>query len=322
MENISSVPVKDNSVYHGDKSSKMSKFLDNERHTNVRFVNGAFYISDNNKPTRVSGLLPLLKRLFWPNYNYMTSSRTTSNHASNNGTLSVPQTINIKRPLLRKQKGPQPAKKKKPATWNDFCKVSPGGTLRKIGKERGKIVHEQLCDYARLPQDKFLLKYDFIDSYTLKIMLALQIWKLVPVFGELNIYNENIGFGTAIDLLCIDATTGNIVIVEVKTGYDKTFLQADCKLGGPLSVLKTGSPRTRAFIQLLFMELTLIYKYNLSPNNVSSILIQAQDDGVSCHFIPGDIRNLQTEIYKYACENKRVKKKKIPPNSSLKRKYV
>jgi hypothetical protein len=74
--------------------------------------------------------------------------------------------------------------------------------------------------------------------------------RLIPLFSEYTVCDLVLGYATTIDLILFDTATQRVLVVELKTGYDRVFEQPSGEVRAPLDLLfKNASPLNRALAQ-------------------------------------------------------------------------
>ncbi len=320
----SSLTKKASTAKHGDTlviSADAKKLLQHARNTEVRWSpNDACFIikGSNGKSQRKAGLSVMLRRTFWPDYDYRRVTELIRTDAAARKNLhrqahSRARTSNRER---RSAAG---------LPWEDVPILTVTGRGHKRRFERGTAVHEELCYYAREGLERFLKKYPQPEIYTLRGILALREFGLVPIYGELPIYDETVGYATAVDMLCVDQKAdqaknlGCLVLCEIKTGYEmSTFDKGHKGMLGAARFL-TNSRLNQARIQAYFAEMTLKQRYRIT--NCVSAVILIHDQGVTGYIITDDIIAQGAHMYRYAAaaETARLRKMKTTKNRPRRR---
>ena len=258
------------------------------------------------KAVRKAGLSVMLKRTFWSDYDYRKIQKATQQQMNTSASKNLYQ-----QSQLRAKKNPH-RRSAAGLIWEDIPTQAVTGRGHKRRFERGSAVHEEICYYAREGLESFLLRYPEPEIYTLRIILALKDYGFTPIYAELPIYDDVIGYATAVDLLCVDqkaSTTrdlGRLVICEVKTANDlHTFEQGHKAMLGAAGFMNNSS-LNQARLQAYFAEMTLRKCYNIS--DCISVVLLVHDQGVAGFVIPDDIIIHGSRMYNYAAaaETKRL----------------
>jgi len=215
----------------------------------------------------VPGLLPSLKEVFWPEYEY------------------------TKPKFQKKEKGRGKKKEK------------GGGLKRDVygGLVRGSIVHNQLRLYAnRASVEEFEDQYCAIHEYTEKAISALKIWKLVPITGEYALFNQfPLNVATAADMICMNEA-GELVVIEWKTGMDNYFKRGSNQMHGPMKGIYNNCPLNQAYVQLFFTKTLL--ESELSVKIKHAFVVQINSDGITRYPLPSTISQKKNQLISYFCQ--------------------
>ena len=160
----------------------------------------------------------------------------------------------------RKAKYYKPSAQKK----ENVCGVS--------GAEHGKRVHQQIDYYfKRLKENKNLTieecfpneTYDKCAKNILSV-LSIKGWSIVAT--EFPISDDACRVATAIDILAYDSQKGNLLLLEVKTGYESEEYgvhQNDKGFPSPFHKI-ANCPRNRHMLQLMGMKELLQKQYQVT----------------------------------------------------------
>ena len=258
-----------------------SKFVTHRRNRNVAFyTTGECFIFKHasGKVKTIRGLTALMARQFYP-----------------------PTAQQMGKPKNRPVAQKRPPRGTPPvgigSTWDDNVRLLLRDT-RKRGKTLGTLVHQELSDYANMSDADWIRKYPRPNMYTIKAIRALSVWRLEPLAGEWPIYDEDIPYATAIDMVCANSR-GQVVLIEFKTGYEGTFVQpsyAGARLRTPLGRLKGGDcPRNKAMLQISLARTTLVKKYGL--RNPLPLVVRVHKVGVTHHWVDSFFIHRQDVIY-------------------------
>ena len=222
-------------------------------------------MDENSKEIYVKGLLPVLSKFFWPDYEFI--------------------------PSAYKKKGNK-----------------TGISNRFEGLYRGDIVHKQLELYVNKGGIKSIhLLFNSIHPFTKKAIIALNLWKWVPIVSEFTIYDENLNLATRVDLLCLDESK-DIVLVEWKCGMDNYVNRGNKPMKGPLKESYSNSPSNQAYLQLLFTKLIIEYTYDVRIKK--SYIVRIFADGIEPYFLPKLLSGKANIVYQYLIDSLNFEKKK------------
>lgn len=173
------------------------------------------------------------------------------------------------------------------------------------GPAHGNVVHDQLRQFvaalgaARFKKPSVLLAElddalpGGLDVCTRRVVNCVYKMGWIPVASEFPVYNIDMRLLTPVDLVCVCARTGVLVVLEVKTGYERACWSSMCtdvRLGGPLHRI-SNSPQQRAHLQLLLIRLAIEKSYALRPPDVSYYVL---------HVCPGAARTVVEEQVNWA----------------------
>lgn len=286
VSNVSSILPR---RYQSGKYTKdVMKFIGHKRNQNVTFYESGECFIFKNKDGRIKtirGITSLMARQFYP---------ATAEQ--------VGKPKNKPRKNNKKKNGNKKSKHMEVegigSTWDENVHLLMRDTRRR-GKTLGKQVHQELSDYANMSDSEWTKKYPRPNMYSVKAIRALATWKLEPVSGEWAIYDEDIPYATAIDMVCVNSR-GQLVIVEFKTGYEGTFelpSYVGARLRNPLGNLPGGDcPRNKAMLQITLTRITLMKKYGL--RNPLPLVIRIHESGVTHDWIHPMFIEKQEFIYR------------------------
>lgn len=241
-----------------------------------------FMVNRGGTARKARGIHRLLSTHLWPNYDYS-------------------ETAAAARPTKRKRQ----SMAGKP--WSQRHRYSTGRRSVR-GQARGSLVHQELCDYARYhltEPKKFDKLHPTVHVYTTKVLLGLRKWGLRLWYGELDIYDEHVGYATAVDLVCTDRD--GVVLVEVKTGYNGCFEMGSRPMVGPIGALLSDSPSNQAMLQAMLMEQTVRQRYGI--RSARGVVVHVSDDGVSMHSPKGPLEANADELYRWIADKETLRKK-------------
>lgn len=82
--------------------------------------------------------------------------------------------------------------------------------------------------------------------------------RLIPLFSEYAVCDLVLGYATTVDLILFDAATRRVLVVELKTGYDRVFEQPSGDVRAPLDLMfSCASPLNRALAQAYLPAIAL-----------------------------------------------------------------
>ena len=309
------VPQKSRGHHHRHDTIVISKDAQNllchTRNSKVRWSpNDSCFIikGPKGKAVRKAGLSVMLKRTFWSDYDYRKVRNITQTNTSASKNLHRQSQLKTKRnPQRRSAAG---------LIWEDIPTKAVTGRGHKRRFARGSAVHEEICYYAREGLEKFLLRYPEPEIYTLRVILALKDYGFTPIYAELPIYDDVIGYATAVDLLCVDQKAsstkdlGRLVICELKTANDCYMFEQGHKEMLGAAAFMNNSSLNQARLQAYFAEMTLRKCYNIT--DCISVVLLVHDQGVAGFVVPDDIIIHGSRMYYYAAaaETQRLSKLK------------
>ena len=184
------------------------------------------------------------------------------------------------------------------------------------GLKLGTEVHEELDIFCQHFIEGELSKWakttKTINYHTYKIIMALKAMGLYPLASEFPIYDDYLGYATAIDLVCI-SKTGILTIIEIKTGYENNWLYSTKLLSPPFGHLGN-CPKNLALIQIFLARMTLQKKYLLK--DPVSMVIHVCNRGIDIHTIPPRLLIHEDIYYEKLCP----KSTKIKPTEKKRKK--
>ena len=271
------------------RTNEILDFIRHPRNHSVTYSEDVecFLVNRGGKCVRIRGIHKLLSTHLWLNYDHR-------------------EVMRMARPTRPRRKS---AVGKPWSQRHKYMTTNRGGRRKELkGQARGSKVHEELCAYARgfhIDRSEFKRKFPNPHRYTRKVMVALEKWGFTPYYGEMNIYDEYVGYATAIDMVCTDKK-GDVVLVEIKTGYNGCFQQGTRRMDGPLGTFLSNAPVNQALIQVLLMENTVREKYNI--RSVSGVVIHVDDSGVKMWTAKGRLLSQSRFIYRWLAIKERNRK--------------
>lgn len=276
----------DNSDAKSSSSSSSKKdllrILEHTANDSITFSKeeGCFRLSGGGGGKVIRGLLPVLRRCFWPNYEYQ---RKHSTYYSTSTTSSGKST---------------------------------GVRSRKQGLARGDLVHNQLEIFTNRGIEVLKDRFDgVLHPFTEKVIEYLQIQDMRPMISELPVYDEGLGIATKSDLIALDGD-GKLTVIEWKCGMDNYIHRGCTEMEGPLKGRFSDSPLNQAFVQLMFTTRMIERTFGVKISR--SYVVQIENDAVSPYQIPESMWELTEEcIYeiRVSDENMQEKKRKRKRNT-------
>lgn len=248
----------------GRKRQLVDGFVNHPRNQQVLFSNSAFFcVEASGKHRPLAGLLPTLRKTFWPD-------------------------VDMKKILKApKQAGGRSKTKKK------MGKRAGKALDRFFGSIRGSQVHQELEDFILLNETFFLKKHQTLHPWTKRILTHIvtrERWQ--PLISEFAVHDSVLGVGTAIDMVCVDRE-GKLIFLEFKTGYRDYFRNHDGFLSHSLCFMRN-SPMHWATIQLVFSVLMVLKHFGpLRLEDTASYVIRVDEDDLECYPIKNDFIRLK-----------------------------
>ena len=235
------------------------RLLTSKQSKSIIFSNNAFYHVDEKGIYHIlSGLLPTLKRNFWPDTN---------------------MTRIMKRPKKDKKETKNGMKKAKKGT-------KTGGGGRFFGSIQGSRVHHELEDFILLDDKNFRKKHGSLHPWTKRILAYVVCqMKWLPLQCEYKVGDVTKRVGTAIDMICVNPVNGHLVFLEFKTGYKLYFENSDGRMSKCLSFMPN-SPLNWANIQLTTAVIMLLRQNpTIKIEETSSFVIRIDDENLDSYHI-------------------------------------
>ncbi|MEO5947928.1 MAG: hypothetical protein ABIP79_14010 [Chitinophagaceae bacterium] len=259
----------------------VTKLVKNERNKLIINTKGAYYYKDSSgKYQLLSGLLPRLRKTFYPEndiYNLLKRPKTYEPKIGKRRKLA----------LARAGTPIQPKKKEK--------KVSKG---KFYGRLRGTVVHQEVEDFIFLNQEAFRKKHPTIHVYTKKIMtfiLETMGWRLLR--SEFDIYEEALRIGTSVDIIAV-TNEGKLVLMEVKCGFADYWDRYDGYMHGCLHKL-TNSPHHQAQLQIITAALFIAKNHQIKLEDMLLYVLRVDDQGLHHHKVNNEyVQKKGAKIYR------------------------
>lgn len=250
---------------------------------NVNIKRFYFLSAPGQKKIIFRGLSPLLRELFWSNYDYAEATKS--------------MTIHIK------------------TARNHILENSKTNNLPyhgKNGKDLGILIHEQVDHVIKNLSDftpQKMLDNEFLHPVVKHIFVALGKANISPIASEESVFNTEIKLATKIDLIgrrriCIgDRVHYNLVLMELKTGYPGGAFSCSNGSMQPNAVfqgLLTNSPLNQAQLQLLFSYKLLEKRLKNKEDCVELLIIHAVGTRVDFIKIDPGMKRTADFLYQYA----------------------
>ena len=225
---------------------------------NARFcdTSGAYYYMDSQGKYRVlQGLLPRLRAAYWPHSTYYQMLKSARQQRS----------------VDEKKRAPRGKAKASPAP------PAPKGGGRFGGVIRGTQVHRELHDFVRYDNRHFRKTHRRLHAYSSRLLHAIvDRLKLQPFLPEFGVYDETLGIGTCVDMICLDEE-GHLCLLEFKTGYgNDTFTHADGLMTRSLSRMPC-TVQNQATLQVTTAAVILHRRYGI-PLEEMRLLVMRVDE--------------------------------------------
>jgi hypothetical protein len=262
---------------------------------------------------RVSGINKMLKAIFYPDFDtrqhMMDARKDLTRKKARAKTLVAPTSASVK---VSKEYRTRARKSVYGDSWNqiDMMVNDPRG----VGTALGEQVHKQLEIHARMGIHGFRKVVDYPDPLAVSIIgKMMREWNVRPIWGELEIWDAQLGYATAVDMVCVNNENGRLVFFEVKTGYSNgVFTHASStsqrKVNGRIGIDNT--PLGHAFLQLILPIETMRRHYGIS--NIDGYVIHVNDSDCQvpkCYKLPSSAgakgkTASYARIYDYAVRKK------------------
>ncbi len=249
-----------------------------ERNKRVCQRGNAFYYSDLDETYHIlSGLLPVLKLIYWPDFEMKEIIKKPKTYQSRKGT--------------RRKKDQQ-----FPILIQKTQKEKKRG--RYYGLIRGTEVHQELRDFIEMDERSFRKKYPVIHEYTRRILLFISAMKWIPFIAEFNVFDEQLRIGTSIDMVCLCRATGKVIFLEFKTGYKDYFNNFTSYMHHSMNKL-TNSPYHQAHLQLICSVLLVMKHHRIRDDEFEMYVVRIDETGLNPHKISNQFLSINaTAIYK------------------------
>lgn len=237
-----------------------TNIVHHERNKRVVDTGGAFYYMDRDgKYCSVSGLLPRLRKVFWPQSS-----------------------------IFKQMKGAKGGQKKR-----------GGRSRGKFsGVIKGTKIHRELRDFIVFDGKTFKKVHGKLHPYSSRILkYIVDVKKWQPFLPEHLIYDEDLGLATPVDLICL-TREGRLALLEFKTGYTGYFDNADGKMERPLHRMRN-TPLNQATLQLMTSAQILSQKYEIPHSAMERYIMRIDDQDLEIIPIEEkDVKKIGPIIYK------------------------
>lgn len=216
-----------------EKKIQLNQLLFNERNSLVSLRGRSFRVGEPGSSVQYTGLTHKLHDMFWED------------------TEEDPTKNKNKRPPKYKKEHYVPS-----SGLKSECKTN--------GSRHGKKVHSQIDKVVKkLREGKPLKLSSSTDPCTIRVLNVFISKRWLPVASELAIYDEESKVATAIDVVVFDIVKKELIIIELKTGYENEEY-GDLEEDDRMDLINVkNSPRNRHMLQLLWMCLILKKKYGI-----------------------------------------------------------
>jgi len=168
------------------------------------------------------------------------------------------------------------------------------------GLELGTVVHQELCDWARIADERAWRRdHPTPNMYTVKAIRALNKLRIEPLYGEWPIFAHwgTAGIATGIDIVGASAEyDGRLVLIEIKTGYEGYFKRGSGKMTRTPMKRVDNSPQNQAFLQCLTARAMLENEYGIA--GTIGLVMRVHARGVNVYAIPDTFLRRQNTIYR------------------------
>jgi hypothetical protein len=282
---------------------------------NVRVLQGELTLNKQKSiRKRVPGINNTLKSIFYPDFDmraHLFESRkeiSAKTHRHGIGKRGIGDNNNNNKKKQRPRK---------PIYGNGWNQVDMAvHDSRGVGAALGEQVHKQLELFSRMGIHQFRTNVKRSDPLAVAIINKMyREWNVTAIWGELEIWDAQLGYATAVDLVCVNNENGRLVFFEVKTGYGNGVFShcssAQRKVNGRIGI--DNSPLGHAFLQLIIPIETMRRHYGIT--NIDGYVIHVNDSDCQlpvCYKLPfsggGEGKGGKTasyeRIYNYAVRTK------------------
>jgi hypothetical protein len=163
------------------------------------------------------------------------------------------------------------------------------------GAPRGTLVHKQIKDLVTMDAATFRRRnVQGAHPWACRIVDALLARNWVPAAADLSVYDEQWGIATEIDVLCVHIPSGDLICVEIKTGYRENWTHAEAAGGGgtvrmrgaTLRPLLPDAPYYRALVQSMVSMLLLVRGHSV-PGRVGCAVVRIDERCIDVSVVDG-----------------------------------
>lgn len=260
-------------AYGHPKNQHIVKLLKNERNNRIINTKGAYYyLNAQGKYVILSGLLPRLRKTFFPETNIF-------------NLLKKPKITGVKKRGKKPKTAVKPKRAKEGKGWH-------------YGKIRGTVVHQELEDFVLLDRKNFLKKHGSLHHLTHKILtFIIDTMKWQPLRSEFNIFDEGLGIGTSVDFIGTNEK-GELVLVELKCGFTGYFDRSQGPMLRSLHKL-SDSPHHQANLQIITAALLIMRHHGIPLDAMRLYVLRVDEHQVEPFEINNDyVKKMGVKIYR------------------------
>lgn len=260
-------------AYGHPKNQHIVKLLKNERNNRIINTKGAYYyLNAQGKYVILSGLLPRLRKTFFPETNIF-------------NLLKKPKITGVKKRGKKPKSAVKPKRAKEGKGWH-------------YGKIRGTVVHQELEDFVLLDRKNFLKKHGSLHHLTHKILtFIIDTMKWQPLRSEFNIFDEGLGIGTSVDFTGTNEK-GELVLVELKCGFTGYFDRSQGPMLRSLHKL-SDSPHHQANLQIITAALLIMRHHGIPLDAMRLYVLRVDEHQVEPFEINNDyVKKMGVKIYR------------------------
>lgn len=172
-----------------------------------------------------------------------------------------------------------------------------GGGGRFTGLINGTKVHVDMHDFVVYDEKNYAKTHKPgrgattgsvvpVHDYTTRLMQAIVgRKKWMPFLPEFLMFDEALGIGTKIDMVCVNKG-GDLILLEFKTGYAGYFDDANGTMSKSLAGL-ANTPRQRATLQITVPALILHRRYGIPLCRMQMWVLRIDDTDLDIVPVPG-----------------------------------
>ena len=153
----------------------------------------------------------------------------------------------------------------------------------KRGHQHGTSVHRQIAQVVKTQHD---LRAKNTDGCVLKVFEWMKNHEWIVIDSEIKIWDEHIRCATAIDAICYDTHTKQLILVEWKTGYLRQ------------QWLNQNGPFRRHALQVALAQVILEKSYGIPQDKISScVFLINQRVNISQRFVNTNMKKEALLLY-------------------------